>query len=284
VDGGGDGLGTVWGVAVDDAGYRCGRSCRGADVRPLTCVNAVHPVWGKESWPPVVYRAPVDAQLQLLDAGDLQPLRSTSGPLERRRPRSEQQPQPQAGAAPADPPAVEVVRSARRRRTISAERVGDRIVVHVPARMSRAEEAEWVTRMVRRILAGERRRHRSDDDLLARAVRLSATYLDGRAQPAAVRWVDNQQQRWGSCTPSDRTIRLSRRLASMPDYVVDYVLLHELAHLIEPGHGPAFAALMAPFPTLERAEGYLEGAAHAASAAHAGPAPHPAPAAGSPAA
>lgn len=165
-------------------------------------------------------------------------------------------------------PSVEVVRSARRRRTISAERVGDRIVVHVPARMSRAEEAEWVARMVRRVLAGERRRHRGDDDLAARALALSQRYLGGRALPASVRWVDNQQQRWGSCTPADRTIRLSRRLATMPDYVVDYVLLHELAHLIEPGHGPAFAALMAGYERLERAEGFLDGVSHAARCAH----------------
>ena len=153
---------------------------------------------------------------------------------------------------------VEVVRSPRRRRTISAGRVGDRIVVHVPARMTRAEEDEWVDRMVRRVLAGERRRMRSDDDLMARAAALSQAYLGGAARPAAVRWVDNQQRRWGSCTPEDATIRLSRRLEAMPDYVVDYVLLHELAHLIEPGHGSAFRALLAGYPKLERAEGYLE--------------------------
>jgi len=164
-------------------------------------------------------------------------------------------------------PLVDVVRSARRRRTISAERVGDRIVVHVPARMSRAEEAEWVERMVRRVLAGERRRHRGDADLLARAAELSARHLDNRAVPASVRWVDNQQQRWGSCTPADRTIRLSRRLATMPGYVVDYVLLHELAHLIEPGHGPAFSALMAGYEQLDRAEGFLDGVTHAVRSA-----------------
>jgi len=161
---------------------------------------------------------------------------------------------------PFDEDTVEIVRSARRRRTISAHRAGDRIVVQVPARMTRAEEAMWVEKMVRRVLAGERRRLRSDDDLLERARRLSATHLDGRAAPSAVRWVDNQQRRWGSCTPEDRSIRLSRRLAQMPDYVIDYVLLHELAHLVEPGHGPAFHALMASYPKLERAEGYLEAA------------------------
>jgi len=161
---------------------------------------------------------------------------------------------------------VSVVRSPRRRRTVSAYRDGERIVVQLPARMTRAEEAQWVERMVRRVLAGERRRLKSDEDLLARAARLASTYLDGKATPAAVRWVDNQQRRWGSCTPEDGTIRLSRRLANAPDYVVDYVLLHELAHLIEPGHGPAFAALMAGYPKLERAEGYLEGVEAATSA------------------
>jgi len=164
------------------------------------------------------------------------------------------------------PPEVSVVRSPRRRRTVSAYRDGERIVVQLPARMTRAEEAQWVERMVRRVLAGERRRLKSDEDLLARAARLASTYLDGKATPAAVRWVDNQQRRWGSCTPEDGTIRLSRRLANAPDYVVDYVLLHELAHLIEPGHGPAFAALMAGYPKLERAEGYLEGVEAATSA------------------
>jgi predicted metal-dependent hydrolase len=132
--------------------------------------------------------------------------------------------------------------------------------------MTRAEEAEWVEKMVRRVLAGERRRGRGDDDLLERATRLSATYLGGRAKPSAVRWVDNQQRRWGSCTPADGSIRLSRRLAQLPDYVIDCVLLHELAHLIEPGHGPAFRALMAGYPRLERAEGYLEAVdAHSAT-------------------
>ena len=160
---------------------------------------------------------------------------------------------------------VEVVRSPRRRRTISAHRVGERIVVHVPARMSRAEEAQWVEQMTRRVLAGERKAHRSDDELMARATALSARHLGGRAEPVSVRWVDNQVSCWGSCTPADRTIRLSRRLIGMPDYVVDYVLLHELAHLLVPGHGREFWALLSGYPRLERARGYLEGVAAAAA-------------------
>jgi predicted metal-dependent hydrolase len=114
------------------------------------------------------------------------------------------------------------------------------------------------------VLAGERRAQRSDAELMSRARELSDRHLAGRAVPASVRWVDNQESRWGSCTPADRAIRLSRRLVGMPDYVVDYVLLHELAHLLVPGHSADFWALLEDYPRLERARGYLEGVAAAA--------------------
>jgi len=154
---------------------------------------------------------------------------------------------------------VEVRRSARRRRTVSAYRDGDRTVVLIPARMSRAEEREWVAVMLERLAKQDRKLRPSDRDLLARATELSRAWLAGRATPASVRWVGNQGSRWGSCTPVDRTIRLSSRLQGMPSWVVDYVLVHELAHLLVPGHGPDFWALVEAFPRTERARGYLEG-------------------------
>ena len=159
---------------------------------------------------------------------------------------------------------VEVRRSARRRRTVSAYRDGDRTVVLIPARMTRAEEREWVAVMLERLAKQDRKLRPSDRDLLARATELSRTWLAGRAKPASVRWVGNQGSRWGSCTPVDRTIRLSSRLQGMPAWVVDYVLVHELAHLLVPGHGPDFWALVDEFPRTERARGYLEGVSHAA--------------------
>lgn len=141
---------------------------------------------------------------------------------------------------------------------MQAYRDGDTVVVLMPARLSRAEEQRWVALMLDRIARQEARRHPSDAQLLARAADLSARYLGGQARPRSVRWVDNQRSRWGSCTPSDRSIRLSARLQSMPDYVVDYVLLHELAHLIVAAHGPAFWALLEGYARTERARGYLE--------------------------
>jgi hypothetical protein len=155
--------------------------------------------------------------------------------------------------------AVEVRRSARRRRTVSAYRQGDRIVVLIPARMSRAQEAEWVQTMVSRVERSEARRRPGDDELMVRATRLSRAWLEGRAEPLSVRWVDNQRSRWGSCTPADRSIRLSRRLQGMPDWVLDYVLVHELAHLIEAGHNDHFWAWVARYPQADRARAWLDG-------------------------
>ena len=164
-------------------------------------------------------------------------------------------------------PVVEVRRSQRRRRTVSAYRDGERVVVLIPDQFSRAEESEWVDRMLARLAAKEERFGCSDEELLSRAHRLIERYLSeqGReAVPVSVRWVTNQNGRWGSCTPGDGTIRISHRIRDMPDWVLDYVLLHELAHLVVPSHNARFWALVGRYPKAERARGYLEGVAAAA--------------------
>ncbi|NHI20455.1 M48 family metallopeptidase [Phycicoccus endophyticus] len=160
-------------------------------------------------------------------------------------------------------PEVEVRRSRRRRRTVSAYRDGGRTVVLIPASFSAAEEATWVERMLTRLARGERRRPVGDEALAARASRLSERYLGGHARPTSVRWVSTMDKRWASCTPADGTIRVSDRLQDVPAHVLDYVVLHELAHLLVAGHGPAFWRLLASYPRLERARGFLDGLAHA---------------------
>jgi predicted metal-dependent hydrolase len=169
------------------------------------------------------------------------------------------EPPVEAPVEPPGDPVVEVRRSARRRRTVSAYREGGRTIVLIPARMSRAEERRWVSVMLERLARQDARLRPSDDALLARATDLARRHLDGRARPASVRWVDNQRTRWGSCTPRDRSIRLSTRLQGMPGWVVDYVIVHELAHLLESGHTEAFWRMVDRYPKAERAKGYLEG-------------------------
>jgi predicted metal-dependent hydrolase len=170
-------------------------------------------------------------------------------------------------------PVVEVRRSQRRRRTVSAYRDGERVVVLIPDQFSRAEETEWVDKMLARLAAREERLSRTDDELQARSRRLIEQFLPEYARaatPASVRWVTNQNGRWGSCTPADRSIRISHRIQEMPDWVIDYVLLHELAHLVVPHHNARFWALVGRYGKTERARGYLEGIAAATGVVLAG--------------
>jgi predicted metal-dependent hydrolase len=147
---------------------------------------------------------------------------------------------------------VTVIRSAKRRKTAQARMVDGRLEVRIPARSSAAEEARLVAQFRRRFArsgAGERL------DLTERA-RLLARRFD-LPEPGEIRWVTNQAHRWGSCTPTTDVIRISDRMADFPTWVVDHVVVHELCHLVEPGHGPAFRALADRYPLAERAEGYL---------------------------
>ncbi len=152
---------------------------------------------------------------------------------------------------------VEVRRSARRKKTISAEIVGEALLVSIPERMSRAEEQEWVSVMATRMSERKRRdRLNSDGALARRAAELADRYVDG-VRCSHITWVTNQRSRWGSCSPEDRTIRLSIALADYPTWVRDYVIVHELVHLIVPDHSRRFWELVDRYPMTERARGYL---------------------------
>lgn len=154
---------------------------------------------------------------------------------------------------------IEIRRSARRKRTVRAYREGDKTIVLMPANLPKAVEDEHVRSLVGRLERRERRVRPSDDDLGRRAAELSRRWFGGSAAPSSVRWVTNMDKRWGSCSSGDRSIRLSHRLKGMPEYVVDYVLIHELAHLIEPNHSKAFWSLVDAYPEGEKAKGFLEG-------------------------
>ncbi len=144
------------------------------------------------------------------------------------------------------------MRSVRRRKTVQAREVDGVLRVSIPATMTSAEEQRWVAEMVRRI---ERRSITSSIDLGRRAAALASRHRLPR--PSHIRWADNQEWRWGSCTPADRSVRISSRLAGEPAWVLDYVIVHELAHLEIPRHGPDFWALVNRYPLTERARGFL---------------------------
>ncbi len=187
------------------------------------------------------------------------------------------------------PMPVDVIRSRKRKKTVHASVVDGRIRVHVPAWMNKADEEEHVAHLVDRL---EKRYSSGHIDLARRAATLAKKH--DLPLPASITWSDIQRQRWGSCSIDSQAIRISSRLAPWPDWVLDYVIIHELAHLVEANHSPAFHALVDRYRLAERAQGFLIAKSYDDSAdpdrtdvwAEAGPAGSasaPAPAAGPPA-
>ncbi|MFZ4719548.1 MAG: M48 family metallopeptidase [Ilumatobacteraceae bacterium] len=147
---------------------------------------------------------------------------------------------------------IEVIRSARRKRTVGAELRGNTLRILIPSWMNAAEEAAWVEKMA----AGFRRKRSAERiDLKDRALTLARRHELPR--PRDIRWADDMTTRWGSCTVGTGAIRISTRLAPFPDWVIDYVIVHELCHLEVRGHGPDFWRLVHRYPKAERAIGFL---------------------------
>ncbi|MDT0189153.1 YgjP-like metallopeptidase domain-containing protein [Rothia terrae] len=168
--------------------------------------------------------------------------------------------------ATAEHPAVEIVRSSRRTKTVSGAMNPDgSLRLLVPASSTRHDIEEYLQQLAPRIMAraqqqGQRKRKFSSDAyLVERAQYLIDTYLPEVSLPDEIRWVTNQKTRWGSATPATSRIRISHMIQGAPEYVVDYVLHHELCHFMHLDHGPQFKALEKRYPHLEKAQGFLDG-------------------------
>jgi predicted metal-dependent hydrolase len=152
-----------------------------------------------------------------------------------------------------------VLRSTRRKKSASAYRQGGRIVISLPARMSKAEEAQVVPELIAIIRGREEAKTPTEEALSARIdALLSELAPEIALRPASVNWRP-MRERWGSCTSVDRTIRISDRLKLAPDYALDYVLFHEAIHLQHFDHGAEFTEVLARFEDSELASAYLDG-------------------------
>ncbi|MEN9938955.1 MAG: hypothetical protein RLZZ387_5534 [Chloroflexota bacterium] len=152
---------------------------------------------------------------------------------------------------------IKITRSDKRRKTVSARMVGGVLEVAAPAHMSDAELEPVVAQLRARLEKRAERARLDDADLQRMAERLNRQYFRGALRWESISWSADQDKRFGSCTPSLRTIRISYRLAMMPQFVQEYVVMHELAHLLEANHGPRFWRLVNQYPRTERARGYL---------------------------
>lgn len=155
---------------------------------------------------------------------------------------------------------VRIIHSVRRRKTISARLLDwQTLEIRAPAGLAAAELDKAIDDLVRKMgqKRARQRNFRSDADLQARAERCNRAYFAGALNWRSIRFVGNQNGRFGSCTPANGTIRISDRLTQVPDFVLEYVVVHELAHLVEPNHSPRFWELVYRFDRAERARGYL---------------------------
>jgi len=155
---------------------------------------------------------------------------------------------------------IVVIRSTRRKRNIAAYRQGGQIIVSIPARLSKADERAVVPEMVAKIRASEASRTIDESVLSTRTVALLAAWApEITERPTSVSWKRAMNERWGSCTSVDGTIRISERLQRVPDYVLDFVLFHEGIHLRFGDHGSQFQEVLARFPQVDLAQAYLDG-------------------------
>ena len=126
----------------------------------------------------------------------------------------------------------------------------------VPHGIPNGEQLRWAEVMRARIERQLERARPTDAKLEARAHAINRRYFGGRLEWNSIAWAD-QGRRWGSCSYMVGVIRISDRAARLPEFILDYLLVHELAHLEHADHGPAFWELVNRFALAERARGYL---------------------------
>jgi predicted metal-dependent hydrolase len=150
-----------------------------------------------------------------------------------------------------------IIRSHKRFKTVQAREVDGVLEIRAPASMSDGELQPVIARLQLRIARHRAAENLEDSFLERRAANLNRRLFQGQLTWKSIRWAVNQTRRYGSCAPGCGDIRISHRLAKVPRFVLDYVIVHELAHLLEPNHGPRFWALVNRYPRTERARGYL---------------------------
>jgi len=153
---------------------------------------------------------------------------------------------------------IEVIRSHKRKKTVQAKVVDDKLLIYLPAGLSKTRESELIEKMREKVEKKRLKRELNGDDYLnMRFNEFNKKYFNGKLQIASIKFVTNQNTCNGSCTPAKGTIRISHRLADMPKWVLDYLIMHEMAHLLYPDHSKRFWDKVNEYRYTERARGFL---------------------------
>jgi hypothetical protein len=154
--------------------------------------------------------------------------------------------------------AIKILRSKKRRRTVSARMIKDILVVRAPENIpeNRLEKvvAELKARIERKQLKEELNKH---EYLAQRAKEFNWQYFENKLNINSIEYVTDQNSKFGCCNCRTGCIRISHRISAMPQWVRDYVVIHELAHLAVPDHSKAFWNIVNRYKLAERARGYL---------------------------
>jgi len=155
---------------------------------------------------------------------------------------------------------IKILRSKKRRRTVSARMVKDILIVRAPESMPEGRlqkiVAEFKARIERKQLKEELNKR---ENLAQRAKEFNLRYFENKLTIGSIEYVASQNSKFGCCNYRTGRIRISHRVSTMPQWVRDYVIIHELAHLAVPDHSRAFWDIVGRYKLAERARGYLIG-------------------------
>ena len=153
---------------------------------------------------------------------------------------------------------VKIIRSPRRRRSVSARLVNDLLLINAPLMLPQERLDKIVSdfkfKFARKKLKTELDKEKNLSDL---ANALNERYFDNKLKIESIEYATNQNSRFGCCNYRTAKIRISHKIGLMPKWVRKYVLIHEMAHLIEPNHSRAFWDIVCRYKLTERARGYL---------------------------
>ncbi len=153
---------------------------------------------------------------------------------------------------------VRVIRSQNRSKTVGAKLMNDTMIVYAPAAISGEKLNKFIDKFCKGFQKVRLKKELNiTHNLKIVAENLNRRYFAARLNIQSIEYVTGQDKMFGVCDHIAGKIRISHHLTQMPAWVRDYVIIHEMAHLIEPNHGKSFWDIVARYKLAERAKGYL---------------------------
>ncbi len=153
---------------------------------------------------------------------------------------------------------TQIIRSPKRKKTVSAKLVKDILYIYAPSYIAEAQLTKIVDSFKSRVAKSQLRKElKKNQDLNLIAQRLNERYFNGKLHIKSIEYSVDQDRKFGCCDYNTKCIRISHRLKDMPEWVRDYVIVHEMAHLVEPNHSGAFWKIIEGYKLAERAKGFL---------------------------